>query len=54
MIEGGGRGGGGGDQILHFLRKRTSGLEKSPGYVFWLTKLKNDIKIALKSTGIKL
>ena len=26
----------------------------SPGYVFWLTKLKNDIKIALKATDIKL
>ena len=25
-----------------------------PGYVFWLKKLKNDIKIALKLTGIKL
>ena len=29
-------------------------LKNSPGYVFWLKKLKNDIKIALKPTGIKL
>ena len=31
----------------------TSGLKNSPGYLFWLKKLKNDIKIALKPTGIK-
>ena len=30
-----------------------SGLENSPWYVFWLKKLKNDIIIALKPTGIK-
>ena len=48
----------GGSQKLHFLTylllKITSGPENSPGYVFWLTKFKNDIKIALKPTGIKL
>ena len=32
----------------------SSVLKNSPGYVFWLKKLKNDIKIALKPTGIKL
>ena len=30
--------------------KVTSGLKNSPGYVFWLGKLKNDIEIALKPT----
>ena len=39
-------------QIQQFLRwlllKITSGLKNSPGYLFWLEKLKNDIKIALK------
>ena len=44
--------------MLHFLRylllKITSGLKNFPGYVFWLKKLKNDIEIALKPTGIKL
>ena len=29
-------------------------LKSSPGYVFWLRKLKNDIETALKSTGIDL
>ena len=46
------------DQILYFVRKLllkiTSGLNNFPGYVFWLTKLKNGIKIALKPTAIKL
>ena len=32
----------------------SSGLKNSPGYVFWLKKLKNDIKGVLKPTGIKL
>ena len=44
-------------QIQQFLRqillKITSGLKNSPGYLFWLKKLKNDIEIALKATGIK-
>ena len=31
-----------------------SGLENSPGCVFWLKKLKNDIEIALKPTGFEL
>ena len=48
----------GGSQIQHFLRllllKITSGLKNYPAYVFWLMKLKNDIKVALNSTGIKL
>ena len=51
MIDGGG-------QILHFLRylllKITSGLKNSPWYLFLIKKLKNDIKVALKLTGIKL
>ena len=33
---------------------RTSCLKYSPGFVFWLKKLKKDIKIALKPIGIKL
>ena len=45
-------------QILHFLRllllKMASGLKYSPGYVFWLMKLKNGIDIVLKPTGIEL
>ena len=45
-------------QIQQFLRwlllKITSGRKKSPGYLFWLQKFKNDIKIALKPTGIML
>ena len=45
-------------QIQQFLRqlliKTTSGLKNSLGYLFWLKKLKNDIKIALKPNGIKL
>ena len=45
------------NQIQHFPRKLylkiTSGLKNSPGYVFWLKKLKSDIKIALRSAGIK-
>ena len=49
---------GGPSQILHFLRylllKIIFSLKDFPGYVFWLKKLKNDIKIALKPTGIKL
>ena len=49
---------GGGGQILRFRRqlllKITSGFKNSPGYVFWFKKLKNDIEIALKSTGIEL
>ena len=49
---------GGGGQILRFRRqlllKITSGLKNSPAYVFWFKKLKNDIEIALKSTGIEL
>ena len=48
----------GGGQILHFLRylllKITSGLKNSPWYLFLIKKLKNDIKVALKLTGIKL
>ena len=48
----------GGAQILHFLRsflfKIISDLKNFPGYVFWLQKLKYDIEIALKPTGIKL
>ena len=36
------------------LFKIASGLKNSPGYVFWLTKLKNDIKIALKAPEVKL
>ena len=32
----------------------TSGLKNSPGYFFSLKKFKNDIKIALKPTGIML
>ena len=47
----------GGRQIQQFLRqlllKTTSGLKYFPGYVFWLKKLKNDVKIAQKPTGIK-
>ena len=49
---------GGGSQILHYLRelllKITSGLKNSLGHVFCLKKLKNDMKIALKRTGIEL
>ena len=45
-------------QIQQFLRqllyKTASGLKKFPGYLFRLKKLKNDIKIALRPTGIKL
>ena len=48
----------GGGQILHFLTqfllKIIFGLKSSPGYAFSLKKLKNDIIIALKLTGIKL
>ena len=47
-----------GSQILHFLRllllKITSGLKNSPGYIFLVKKLKNDIEIVLKPTGIEL
>ena len=32
----------------------TTGLKISPGFVFWLKKLKNDIEIALKPTGIEI
>ena len=50
--------GGLGSQIQQFLRqlllKITSDLINSLAYVFWLKKLKNDIKIVLKPTGIKL
>ena len=35
----------------NFLLKNNSGLKNSPGYLFWLTKLTNDIEIALKPTG---
>ena len=49
---------GGDDEIIHFveqlLLKITSSLKNFTGYVFWLTKLKNDIKNALKPTAIKL
>ena len=41
-------------QKFHRQLKITSGLENSPGYLFFLKKLKNDMKIALKPTGIKL
>ena len=45
-------------QILHFVRyltlKITSGLKNFPGYAFWLSKLKNDIRTAIKPTAIKL
>ena len=45
-------------QILHFRRnflpKIKSALKKSSGYIFWLKKLKNDIKIALKQTDIEV
>ena len=48
----------GGHQIQQVFRspllKITSGLKNSPGHDFWLKKLKNDIKITLKPTGIKL
>ena len=48
----------GGDQLLHFVRYRllkiTSSLKNFSGYVFWLAKLKNDIKVALKPTAIRL
>ena len=48
----------GSGQILHFLRsiplKVISGLKDSPGYVFWLKKLKNDFKLFVKLTGITL
>ena len=48
----------GGGQILHFLRsfalKIIYGLKNSPGYDFWLKKLKNDIIIALNPAGINL
>ena len=30
----------------------TTGLKNSPGFVFWLKKLKNDIEIALKPTAL--
>ena len=51
MIRGRGNG-----QIQKFHRwlQIICGFENSPGYLFWLKKLKNDIKIALKPTGIKL
>ena len=42
------------DSTLDNLPKITSDLKNSPGYVFWLKKLKNELKIALKATGIKL
>ena len=42
-------------QMQHFPRylllKITSGFKNSPGYVFWLKKLKNNINIVLKATG---
>ena len=41
-------------QKFHRKLKIISGLENSPGYLFLLKKLKNDIKIALQSTDIKL
>ena len=41
-------------QKFHRWLQITSGLENSPGYLFWLKKLKNNIKIALKPTAIKL
>ena len=50
--------GGGVHQIQQFFRqhllKITSGLKNSAGYFSFFKKLKNDIKIALKPTGIKL
>ena len=36
------------------MLKINSGLKDVPGYVAWLKKLKSDIKIVLKPTGIKL
>ena len=42
------------DSSLDNVPNITSDLKNSPGYFFWLKKLKNDIKIALKATGIKL
>ena len=44
---------GGGNYDI-FLDNFSSGLKNFPWYVFWLKKLKNDIKITLKPTGIKL
>ena len=48
----------GNSQGLHFLRqlllKITPDLKNFPGSDFWLKKLKNDIKTALKLTGIEL
>ena len=41
-------------QNFHRWLEIISGPKNSPGYLFWLKKLKNDIKIALKPTGIKL
>ena len=45
-------------QIQQFLRqllfKITSGHKKYPECLFGFKKLKNDIKIALKPTGVKL
>ena len=38
----------------NFYLRYFYGLKNSSGYVFWLKKLKNDIAIALKPTGIKL
>ena len=38
----------------NFCLRYFYGLQNLSGYVFWLKKLKNDIAIALKSTGIKL
>ena len=32
----------------------TTGLKIFPGFAFWFKKLKNDIEIALKPTGIEL
>ena len=53
-----GRGKRAGNEILHFLRslltKITSGLKNSAGHAFWIKKLKNDIEIDLKSTGIEI
>ena len=55
-----GEGGGGGRQYYIFLDNfclkyiQISDLKNSPGYVFWLKKLKNDIIIVLRPTDIKL
>ena len=38
----------------YYIFLNNLGLKNSPGYVFWLKELKNDTKIALKPTVIKL